>query len=133
MKRRDVITGFISALISFSSARAFAFGFSSYQAEKFQELLAKGSSVVVHVHADWCPVCKKQTPILNSLAKDNKYSKVYFIKVNYDTDLDFLRKYWINHQAAVLVFKGDHVISNTTGVTNAERLTNIVKDALAAS
>ena len=40
---------------------------SVYSAEAFKAAQASGSPILVEIHADWCPTCKAQKPIIDKL------------------------------------------------------------------
>src|SRR5262245_5814858 len=75
-----------------------------YEPQSFEAALASGP-VVVHVYADWCPVCRAQKPVLGALAKDQGLAAVKFVAVDFDKDKQFLRTYRVANQSVILVFK----------------------------
>ncbi len=38
-----------------------------FSAEAFKAAQASGGPILVEIHADWCPTCKAQQPILDKL------------------------------------------------------------------
>lgn len=79
--------------------------FRPYGRQAFEAALASGQPVLVHVHAEWCGYCKRQQPVLDRLAASDRLKNVAAFRVDYDTDRDFLRRFAVNGQATVLVFK----------------------------
>src|SRR3990172_11668611 len=65
LRRVSVAVAFI--LISVSAQAA---GLQPFDAKAFQAAQASGKPVLVEIHADWCPTCKAQVPILDKLASD---------------------------------------------------------------
>src|SRR5579863_6600946 len=47
-----------------------------YSAEAFKAAQASGSPILVEIHADWCPTCKAQGPILDKLTADPKFKNL---------------------------------------------------------
>ena len=47
-----------------------------YSAEAFKAAQASGSPILVEIHADWCPTCKAQSPILDKLTADPRNSRI---------------------------------------------------------
>jgi thioredoxin 1 len=93
----------------------------TYDATTFPSLLAEGS-VIVHVHAKWCPVCKAQEPALATLSREPTFSGVKFVQVDFDKDKTFLRAYRVANQSVILVFKAGKEVSRLAGVTNIDQL-----------
>ncbi len=93
-----------------------------YSKASFDEALNTGKTVVVHVHADWCPVCQKQQPTIQSLAASPAMAKVVFVRVNFDKDRDFLSTYKVPSQATILVFRGGKEVARLSGVTDAAQI-----------
>ena len=126
-----LITGvFAIVLATFGPAQAAGGGFQRYDASSFAKAQAAGKSIVVDVHASWCPTCKAQAPILKSIARDGKAKDVVFIRVDFDKDKAFLREHRIPRQSTVLVFKGKQEVGRSIAETNRARLTSFVFDRI---
>lgn len=116
---------------------AFMAGSAAYAADKmtfnqaaFDADLKNGKSIMVSVHADWCPTCKKQSPVINGLQNDKKFSKIVFYKINFDTDKGFLAKYNVAHQSTLLVFKNGKEIARSTGESDPEKIRVLLEKGL---
>src|SRR5664279_2229715 len=55
-----------------------------YSAEAFKAAQASGSPILVEIHADWCPTCKAQVPILDKLTADPKFKDLKVFRVDFD-------------------------------------------------
>lgn len=106
-----------------------AAGHAFTQAE-FDALNKAGKPVVVHVHADWCPTCRAQDPILSSLIKDPVYKDVHFLQVDFDAQKDIVKAFRVTQQSTLIVFKGGKEQARSTGDTQKPALTALVKQAL---
>jgi thiol-disulfide isomerase/thioredoxin len=63
-----------------------------YSPEAFKAAQASGSPILVEIHADWCPTCKAQMPILERLTADPKFKDLKVFRVDLDAvDLDRLQ------------------------------------------
>ena len=49
-----------------------------FSAEAFKAAQASGSPILVEIHADWCPTCKAQNPILDKLTSAEKFKDLKF-------------------------------------------------------
>jgi thioredoxin-like negative regulator of GroEL len=121
MNRRDVMAAVAVLGLGLWGGAALAGGLAAYTAETFKKDLAAGP-VVVHVHADWCPVCRKQQPTLQSMSGEPAMSKVKFISVNFDRDKDFLRANKIANQSVIVVFKDGKETVRLAGVTDPQEI-----------
>lgn len=104
----------------------------TYAPAAFQEAQAAGTTMVVDVYADWCPVCRKQAPIIEELRSEAGLERVLFVRVDYDRHKDFLAKHRIPRQSTILVFRGDRELARSIAETDRDRLRAVVLGAVAA-
>jgi thiol-disulfide isomerase/thioredoxin len=109
-------------LIVFSAVSALAGAVEPYSADTFAKAVASGKAVIVHVHADWCPTCRKQQPVIKQLSESAEFKKVEFVQVNYDKDTDFLKAHKVSRQSVILVFKGGKEVARLNGTTDADEI-----------
>ncbi len=129
MNRRQFLITSTAIGLGVAALPALAAGVKPYDAESFAKALAAGP-VVVHVHAEWCPVCKAQQPALEKLSTDAKLSKVGFVRVNFDKDKDFLRAHRVANQSVIVVFKGGKEVARLSGLTDPALISDGVLKAL---
>lgn len=110
--------------------QALARDFAAYQPESFPKLLATGGPVIVHVHAEWCAVCKAQMPIINQTLAAPAYAKVRTVRVNFDKDKQFLTDYKVVRQSTIIVFKGGKEVARLSYETDADRINKTLAAAL---
>lgn len=118
MRRRDLLANSLLILAAIALP-TWAGAQESYEPRSFKDALAAGP-VVVHVYASWCPVCKAQKPILDTLAKDQALAGVKFVTVDFDKDRQFLRTYRVGNQSVILVFKDGQETARLIGITDAQ-------------
>jgi thioredoxin-like negative regulator of GroEL len=116
---------------TFVATTAFA-QFVPYSAQGFQTEVA-ARTVVVHVHADWCPTCRQQAPTLQSMASEPAFANVRFVRVNFDTDKEFLSANRVTGQSTIIIFRGGREVSRFVGVTNAQQLRERITSAALSS
>ena len=73
--------------------------------------------VIVHVHADWCPTCRRQEPVI-------------VFRANVDTETAFRAANRIAGQSTILVFKGGAEVGRSTGVTDPAQIRSLARRAL---
>ncbi|MGF1621202.1 MAG: thioredoxin family protein [Rhodomicrobiaceae bacterium] len=114
----------------FTAVAAQAGSLKPYQANAFEQAMSAGKTVIVHVHAEWCPVCHRQVPALQALADDPALADAEFIQVNFDKDRDFLQANRISGQSVILVFREGREVERLIGVTDSARIQSAVKAAV---
>ena len=90
----------------------------------FEAAQAAGKPILVEVHADWCPTCRAQEPVISKLMQDPKNADFVVLRVDFDRQKDVLKRLRTQYQSTLIVFKGKKEVSRSTGETG--------KDAIAA-
>jgi thioredoxin 1 len=99
-----------------------------FSADGFQAAQRSNKSILVDVTAPWCPTCKAQRPVIAALEKSNP--QLVVMEIDFDTSKDLLRKFGVQTQSTLIVYKGDKEVGRSTGVTDATAVSNMVKKAL---
>ena len=117
-----------AAAISFLPGMAGAgSGWTPYSEAAFASAQAEGRSILVDVHADWCPTCRQQAPILaDLLANEPALADVVALQVDFDTDKAFLREHRVGQQSTILVFQGERETARSIGETDRTRLRQLI-------
>ncbi|MGB7373991.1 thioredoxin family protein [Pontixanthobacter sp.] len=102
----------------------------NYTDMSFARAQSAGKTILVDVHAAWCPTCKAQQPILNELRADSRLKDVVFFKVDFDSDKSFLRANNIPRQSTIVVFQGKKETARSIAETNRKRLRGVVLSAI---
>jgi len=77
-----------------------------FSAEAFKAAQASGSPILVEIHADWCPVCKAQSPILDKLTAAPKFKDLKIFRVDFDSMKPVVKQFGAQMQSTLIVFKG---------------------------
>lgn len=94
----------------------------TYSVDAFSRAQASGKTIVVDVYATWCPTCRAQEPILDTLRNEPRLRNAIFVKVDFDKEKEFLRQHRIPRQSTVLVFKGARETARSVAETRPEQL-----------
>jgi thioredoxin 1 len=111
IQRRAFMMASAGLLLGMSTAMAME----PYSKASFDQMLASGQPMIVHVHATWCPVCKAQEPTLAALANDPETRGAKQIRVDFDKDKAFLAQFNVPSQSVILVFKGGKETGRVAG------------------
>lgn len=117
-----------TATLVMSASLAWAGSFAKFDQSAFDAAQKAGKSIVLHVHADWCPTCKAQFPILDELRADERLQQVSFVRVDFDDNGEFLRKYRVPRQSTILLFRGGREVARSIAETDRDRLRAFVLD-----
>lgn len=85
-----------------------------------------GKTILVDVTAPWCPTCKQQRPIIESLKTDPKFGGLAVFEVDFDSQKDALKRFQVQSQSTLIVFKGAAEVARSTGETDAGRIRAMV-------
>ena len=129
---RRAFSAFVLAAFAapFATIRALAMSFVEYQPDAFVKLLASGKPLVVHVHADWCSVCRAQMPVMDRVLAGPAYKSVQAVRVNFDREKRFLADYKVVRQSTILIFKGGKEIARLSYDSDPARIEQTLARAI---
>src|SRR5258708_19920528 len=79
----------------------------------FDALLKSGKPTLVMVHADWCPTCRAQAPIVSELLKTPGLSSITALKVDFDGQRDAVKAFKVTQQSTLIVFNRGHALGRS--------------------
>jgi thiol-disulfide isomerase/thioredoxin len=107
-----------AATLSLGSVAA-AMDKQAFDQKAFEAAQAAGKPILIEVSAPWCPVCKAQAPILARLKRDPRFKELVSFDIDFDSQKDLLRKFNVQRQSTLIVFKGKRETGRSTGDTDA--------------
>jgi len=117
-------------LILFGLLAASAAAASPFDTKAFEAAQAAGGPVLVEVHADWCPVCTRQKPIIRDLLSKPAFKGYSTFIVDFDSQKDVLKRLGVQRQSTLIVFKGSRELGRSTGVTDPAQIAALLEKAL---
>jgi thioredoxin 1 len=96
----------------------------------FDQARAAGRPVVVYFHADWCPTCRVQQPIVAALAQEPGFKAVTIYEADYDTQTALEAALNVRQQSTFVVFRQGHEVSRSTGQTQEPAIRAVLQKAL---
>ncbi len=96
----------------------------------FDAAQAAGKPILVEVHADWCPTCRAQEPVISKLMQDPKNAGFVVLRVDFDNQKDVVKRLRAQYQSTLIVFKGKKEVSRSTGETRKEEIAAQLAKAL---
>lgn len=85
--------------------------------------------MALHFHADWCPTCKAQEKVLQTLKSEPGLDLTVLV-ANYDTEKALKQRFNIRGQSTFVVLKGEKERGRVVGETSAAGIRTVLKTAL---
>ncbi|NJO23580.1 MAG: thioredoxin family protein [Sphingomonadales bacterium] len=101
-----------------------------YDDAAFKVAQSGGKSILVDISATWCPVCKAQHKVLDSLAKRPEFADIVVFEVDFDTQKDAVKAFNARQQSTLIAFKGAREIKRVVGETATESIEGLLKTTL---
>jgi thioredoxin 1 len=95
-----------------------------FDEQSFKQAQAASKTILVDVTASWCPTCRRQRPIIEQIEKEKPNLVVY--EVDFDTAKDTLKRFRVQQQSTLIVFKGTKEIGRSTGDTDPARIRALI-------
>lgn len=105
-------------------------GEQAYTQAAFDQLQQEGKPILVDIHADWCPTCRAQAPIIAKLLQQGDYRHINALVVDYDQQPEVVRAFRVIKQSTLIVFKGGQEVGRSLGDTSPEGIEALLKKAL---
>jgi thioredoxin 1 len=96
----------------------------------FDKAVADGGPVVVQFHADWCPTCKTQEPIVAKLLAEPRMKGVQLFVADFDKEKALKKSLRVSTQSTFVVFKGGKEVARSTGQTTRDTIEGTFAKAL---
>jgi thiol-disulfide isomerase/thioredoxin len=96
---------------------------------QFDAARAAGKPVAVVFHADWCPTCRAQAPVLKDLSQSPEFKSVTLYIANFDTEKALKKSLGVTQQSTVVVFKDGKESARSTGATQRDALAELLHHA----
>jgi thioredoxin-like negative regulator of GroEL len=109
---------------------AFAGTPTPFSAEAFKAAQASGTPILVEIHADWCPTCKAQTPIVERLSAGSKFQNLKIFRVDFDAQKPIVKQFGAQMQSTLIVFKGATEQGRSVGDTKEASIASLLNKAL---
>jgi thioredoxin 1 len=101
-----------------------------FSAEAFEAAQASDSPILVEIHADWCPTCKAQKPILDKLTADPKFKELKIFRVDFDAMKPVVNQFGARMQSTLIVFKGAAEQGRSVGDTREASIAALLDKSL---
>ena len=97
---------------------------------QFDAARAAGKPVAVVFHADWCPTCRAQAPVLKGLTETPEFKSLTLYIANFDTENALKKSLGVTKQSTIVVFRNGREAARSTGDTQQDNLAALLRHAI---
>lgn len=126
-KFRAIGIAVLSIILSLWLAPAEAMERTKFSADAFAAAQRENRPILIEVHAWWCPVCWMQKSAMSSLETEARFKGLIAFSVDYDQDKAILRKFNVQKQSTMIVFKGGTEVGRSVGESNTSALSTLLE------
>jgi thioredoxin 1 len=105
-------------------------GEDAYSQASFDKLQQQGLPILVSIHADWCPTCRAQAPLISKLLQQGDYQRINALRVDFDQQKDVVQAFKATAQSTLIVFKGGKEVGRSLGDTSEDGIAKLLKNSL---
>jgi thioredoxin 1 len=95
----------------------------------FEAAQAADASILVDIAASWCPTCKAQRPIVDSLAAEPENRDLVIFEIDFDAQKDAVRVFNARRQSTLIAFRGKTETARSVADTDPASIAALVKTA----
>jgi thioredoxin 1 len=118
-----------AAVVVAISAPAMAGPIQTYSVTAFKAAQKAGKPILIDVHADWCPTCRRQAPTIVEISKDPAFAKLVIFKVDFDKQVKEREALNARKQSTLIVYRGTIEKGRATGIVDREDIRTLVAAA----
>ena len=98
-----------------------------FDAKVFQSAQAAEKVILVDVTAPWCPTCRQQRPIVEQIEREKP--DLVVLEADFDTAKDVLKRFRVQYQSTLIVFRGSKEVARSTGETDPSLIRALIAKA----
>jgi thioredoxin 1 len=96
----------------------------------FDEAVKVGRPILVHITAEWCPICHRQKPVVSDLLSKPEFKVIRKFEIDFDTEKAVLRRYNVQQQSTLIVFRNGKEVDRQVGQTDPASIEALLREAL---
>lgn len=108
----------LALIASIAAVPAAAASIQPFTTAAFLAAQRAGEPILVDVHADWCPTCRRQAPTIQAISKDRTFARLRIFKLDFDTQTAEWKALRVNRQSTLIVFHGRREVGRAIGIVD---------------
>ena len=129
-RRLFLISALAGSLASWIPTAATAVERKTFDPASFQAAQQRGARILVDISATWCPTCKAQEPIVDSLAQRPDNRDLVIFSVDFDSQKPVVREFGARSQSTLIAFRGKTETARSVGDTDPVSIAALVQSTL---
>lgn len=101
-----------------------------FDANAFQAAQELGKPILVEISANWCPNCRAQRPIIDSILSESKYLNVTRFRIDFDIHQSAAKEFNVRFLSTLVLFKGKTEVARSEGELDKEKIRSMLNKAL---
>lgn len=101
-----------------------------FDVNSFAAAQEAGRPILVDIAASWCPTCKAQKPIIESLAAQPEYTELLILHVDFDTQKEIVRGFGARSQSTLIAFRGQNETARSVGDTSSDSIEALMRSTI---
>ena len=130
LTRRFILASGVFAAVFVAAPAAYAGERIDFSPAAFDAAQKAGRSILVEIHAPWCPTCRAQKPILSEIESKPKFKNLLVVHVDFDSQKDALQRFGARVQSTLITFKGGAETGRSAGDTNPASIAALLDKAV---
>jgi thiol-disulfide isomerase/thioredoxin len=102
----------------------------AFDQAQFAAAQNEGGPIVIDITASWCPTCRAQKPIIDSLAQNPDFASLIIFEVDFDKQEDVVRRMRASTQSTLIAFNGRTEMLRSVGATDQRSIEQLLRAAL---
>ena len=130
MQRRLFLISVLAASSSMAISAATAAERKTFDTASFEVAQQHGERILVDISATWCPTCKAQKPIIDSLAEQPANKDLVIFAVDFDSQKPVVRDFRAQSQSTLIAFRGKTETARSVGDTDPGSIAALVQSTV---
>lgn len=130
MNRYRLFANVTACVIALVATPALAGQIQIFSAAALASAQRAGKPILVDVHADWCPTCRRQAPTIAEIAADPAYTRLVILKLDFDNQVAARNALGARQQSTLILYKGRREVGRATGIVDRAQIRALAASAL---
>lgn len=130
IRRHLIALAFVSLSGLGAAGAALAADTQPFTRPAFEAAQAQGRPILVSVHADWCPTCRAQAPIVSSVIGKPEFDRLVVFKLDFDDQKEEWSRLGVRMQSTLIAYNGKQERARSAGQTDPAAISQLITASL---